>query len=87
MPLVPAMKPSHFLSKFSTISLTGMLQVDEEMVSWEFHSFVIKHGKLMFAALIFSQKSLDCDCTWIGMSIHFVKWIWIWIGNHIFVMD
>jgi len=56
VPLVPAMKPSHFLSKFSTISLADMLQVDEEMVSWEFHSFVIKHGKLMSAALIFFPK-------------------------------
>jgi hypothetical protein len=23
----------------------------------------------------------------VGFSIHFEKWIWIWISNHIFVMD
>ncbi len=33
---------------------------------------------------IFSKK-LDCD--WIGLSIHFEKWIWIWIVNHIYLMD
>ncbi len=31
------------------------------------------------------QKLLDYDWIWIGSSIHYEKWIWIF--NHIFVMD
>jgi hypothetical protein len=35
----------------------------------------------------FLLKLLDCDWIRIGLSIHFEKWIWIWIDNHIFLMD
>jgi hypothetical protein len=33
----------------------------------------------------FFYKVLNCDWIWIGLSIHLEKWIWI--VNHIFVMD
>ena len=42
---------------------------------------------LNVCCLSFFLKQLDCDWIWIGLSIHFKKWIWIWILNQIFVMD
>jgi len=66
------MNPSDFLSKFSTINLVVKLQVDKELTLW-ISWFDTKRRRLIFSALSFSQKSLDCD--------------WIWIVNPFWKVD
>ncbi len=40
-----------------------------------------------FALIEYFFKFLVCFWIWIGLSICFEKWIWVWIDNHIFAMD
>ncbi len=78
--LAPAIKPSYFLSTFVL-----------HLISWLIKKCLLgipclKHLckiLLMFTAFHFFSSS------WIviGLSIHFKKWIWIWILNYIFVLD
>ena len=69
--------------RFQTSNLLFSLSVDKRCllgIQWFYHkilpSYICYH-------ISFSKNS------WIviGMSIHFENWIWIWIVNHIFLMD
>jgi hypothetical protein len=49
--------------------------------------FICKIKLSKFAVIEYFFKFLDCDRIWIGLPIHFEKWIWIWIDNYIFAID
>jgi hypothetical protein len=45
------------------------------------------HAPIMKPSKFFQNFHTIWSVIGFGLSIHFENWIWIWIANHIFVMD
>ncbi len=66
------------------------------LITFSFHNMWFVGRILLDCSIRIAIKFSGLDWNWqsnskldfrFGLSIHFEKWFWIWINNHIFVMD